>query len=126
MAKLRLSEKERIRAGVLSKVKAGGMTLAKGAELLSLSYRQMLRVHSRYLAEGAAGLKHGLRDVVSNHQITTSRRERVLELYQGKYGDFGPTLASEYLLKCDGERVQSRYACSKVVWRPKTICQTAK
>ena len=75
MSKLRLSEKERIRAGVLLKVKTGGMTLAKGAELLSLSYRQMLRIHFRYLADGAAGLKHGLRDVASNHQTTTSRRE---------------------------------------------------
>ena len=105
MSKLRLSEKERLRSGILLKVKSGGMTLAKGAELLSVSYRQMLRIHSRYLADGAAGLKHGLRDVASNHQITMSRRDRVLELYQGKYGDFGPTLASEYLLKHDGEKV---------------------
>ena len=123
MAKLRLSEKERIRAGVLSKVKTGGMTLAKGAELLSLSYRQMLRVHSRYMAEGVAGLKHGLRDVASNHQITTLRRERVLELYQGKYGDFGPTLASEYLLKCDGERVGvetlRQWLVSAGLWSPR-------
>lgn len=105
MSKLRLSEKERLRSGILLKVKSGGMTLTKGAELLSLSYRQMLRIHSRFMAEGAAGLKHGLRDVASNHQIIMSRRDRVLELYQGKYGDFGPTLASEYLLKHDGEKV---------------------
>ena len=95
MSKLRLSEKERIRADVLLKVKSGGMTLTKVAELLSVSYRQMLRIHARYMAEGAVALKHGLRDVASNHQITTSRRDRVLDLYQGKYGDFGPKLASE-------------------------------
>ena len=41
---------------------------------------------------------HGLR-------TSGSRRERVLKLYQGKYGDFGPTLGSEYLLNHDGEKV---------------------
>ena len=105
MWKLRLSEKERKRVEVLSKVKSGGMTKAKGAELLSLSYRQMRRIQARYLSSGAAGLKHGLRDVGSNHKIGTSRRDRVWELYEGKSGDFGPTLASEDLRKWDGERV---------------------
>ena len=36
MAKLRLSEKERIRVAALSKVKSGGMTLRKGAEFVAL------------------------------------------------------------------------------------------
>ena len=67
------------------------MTLSKGEERLTLSYRQMLRVHSRYLVSGSASLKHGLRDIESNHKIDLSRRDRVLELYKGKYGDFGPS-----------------------------------
>jgi transposase len=103
MGKLRLSGKERRRLEVLSKVKRGEIRLTKAAELLGVCYRQMLRIWKRYEAAGSAGLKHGLRDRVSNRRIEADRRERVLELYQAKYGDFGPTLAVEYLRKCDGE-----------------------
>jgi transposase len=103
MGKLRLSGKERGRLEVLSKVKRGDIRLTKAAELLCVCYRQVLRIWKRYEAEGSAGLKHGLRDRVSNRQIEAGRRERVLELYQAKYGDFGPTLAVEYLRKYDGE-----------------------
>lgn len=105
MGKLRLSQKERRRVEILSKVKHGGMTLRKAAELLGLSYRQMLRIHARYESEGNAGLPHGLRGRESNRRFESDRRERVLQLYQGKYGDFGPTLAVEYLRKVDGEQI---------------------
>jgi transposase len=105
MGKLRLSGKERRRLEVLAKVKRGDIRLTKAAELLSVSYRQVLRIWERYAREGSAGLKHGLRDRPSNRRIEAGRRERVLELYQGKYGDFGPTLAVEYLRKDDGEEV---------------------
>ena len=103
MGKLRLSGKERRRLEVLSKVKRGDIRLTKAAELLGVCYRQVLRIWQRYEAEGSAGLKHGLRDRVSNRRIEAGRRERVLELYQAKYGDFGPTLAVEYLRRYDGE-----------------------
>ncbi len=103
MAKLRLSAKERVGVEVLLKVSKSSISLAKASELLGVSYRQILRIWERYQSEGTAGLKHGLRDRESNRQIESGRRERVLELYQAKYGDFGPTLAVEYLEKIDGE-----------------------
>ena len=122
MGKLRLSKKERNRIEVLTKVKGGGLTLRKGAELLGLSYRQMLRVHARYVSEGNAGLRHGLRDQGSNRKISAERRERVLKLYEGKYGDFGPTLATEYLRKVDGEDVGietlRRWLVEAGLWTP--------
>ena len=92
MGKLRLSRKERLRLEILSKVRKG-RSLAKAAELIGVSYRQVLRIWQRFGAEGSLGLRHGLRDRPSNRQIEPGRRERVLELYQAKYGDFGPTLA---------------------------------
>ena len=103
MGKLRLSVKERARSEVLSKVSKSSISLAKASELLGVSYRQVLRLWERYQADGAAGLKHGLRDRASNRQFDRDRRARVLELYRAKYGDFGPTLAVEYLAKLDGE-----------------------
>ena len=70
-----------------------------------MSYRQVLRLWKRFQLDGASGLKHGLRDRVSNHRFDAGRRERVLELYRAKYGDFGPTLAVEYLGKLAGEEL---------------------
>jgi transposase len=103
MAKLRLSAKERDRCEILSKVAKSSISLSRAADLLGVSYRQVLRLWKRYQLDGASGLQHGLRDRASNRQFDAARRERVLELYQAKYGDFGPTLAVEYLVKCDGE-----------------------
>ena len=123
MGKLRLSRKERRRLEVLSKVRKGGINLAKAAELLNVSYRQVLRIWQRFEAEGGLGLKHGLRDRPSNRQIEPGRRERVLELYQAKYGDFGPTLALEYLRKADGEDLSKEtlrgWLIGAGLWRPR-------
>lgn len=103
MGKLRLSVKERQRVEVLLKVKRSEISLGKAAELLGVSYRQVLRIWRRYSAEGPEGLKHGLRDRCSNRTIESGRRARIMELYVAKYEDFGPTLAVEYLQKVDGE-----------------------
>lgn len=122
MGKCRVSEKERERAEVLSKVSKSSITLMKASELLGVSYRQMLRIWKRYEADGVAGLKHGLRDQPSNHRIEADRRDRVLELYQAKYGDFGPTLAVEYLSKLDGEALNKetlrRWLIEAGLWSP--------
>ena len=105
MGKLRLSKKERSRVDILAKITAGGLSLRKGAELLGLSYRQMLRIHERYKSDGASGLQHRLRGEKSNRRFESDRQERVLQLYETKYWDFGPRLAAEYLRKDDGEEL---------------------
>ena len=105
MGKIRLSVKERARAEVLSKVSKSSLSLGKAAELLGVSYRQVLRIWQRFSADGALGLKHGHRDQASNRRVDSARRSRVLALYEAKYHDFGPTLAAEYLSKYDGEEL---------------------
>lgn len=124
MGKSRLSSKERGRLDILSKVKLGVLTLVKAAALLSVSYRQIRRVYKRYLAEGSEGLKHGLRDHVSNHRIDLERRARILDLYSSKYEDFGPTLAVEYLCEVDGETLSEetlrRWLIEAGVWHVRT------
>ena len=123
MGKVRLSKKERSRVDVLSKINLGEMSLRKGAELLRLSYRQMLRVHQRYESEGNSGLRHRLRGEESNRSFDRGRRERVLQLYQAKYGDFGPRLAAEYLRKEDGEELSEetlrRWLIGAGLWQPR-------
>lgn len=104
MERLAMSMRERKRLEVFSRVKRGELSLVKAAAVLQLSYRQAKRVYGRYRREGDRGLVHGLRGRVSNRQTDSSLRARVLERYQQRYGDFGPTLAAEYLAK-DGLKV---------------------
>ena len=123
MAKLLLSRKERSWVEVLVKVRAKQLSQRAAAELLGMSYRQLQRIYVRYVAGGPEGLVHRLRTQVSNHGIDLKRRERIVELYQSKYHDFGPTLAAEYLLREDQERVSEetlrRWLIAAGLWQAK-------
>jgi hypothetical protein len=48
---------------------------------------------------------HRLRGRTSNRSVDPVKKSRVLKLYREKYGDFGPTLACEYLSKDDELKV---------------------
>jgi transposase len=100
METLVMSIKERRRLVVLAQVAAGRLTVASAAGLLGLSERQTRRVWKRYRPQGAAGLGHRLRGRAGNRRIEASVQRWAVELYRRHYGDFGPTLAAEYL----GER----------------------
>jgi transposase len=108
---------------VLRKVQKGALTLRTASKVLGVSYRQVRRIYGRYKAQGSAGLRHGLRGRHSNHRAADGRRQRIVELYEAKYGDFGPTLAAEYLKKRDGESVGvetlRRWLMDAGLWRPR-------
>src|SRR6185295_12185880 len=97
MGRLKLSAKERRRLELFTGVKGGKVSLLKAAELLQLSYRQAKRAYARYVQEGATGLGHRLRGRWSNRRGAVAQRAAILRRYQERYGDFGPTLAAEYL-----------------------------
>jgi hypothetical protein len=48
---------------------------------------------------------HGLPGRPSNRKIAAKRRQQAVKLVRAKYGDFGPTLGTEYLEERDGIRV---------------------
>jgi Helix-turn-helix domain len=102
METLLMSGKERKRLEVMGRVRRGELKLAKAAELLSVSYRQVKRIWKRYGELRAAGLVHRLRGRPSNRLRSGADRERAVALYREKYADFGPTLASEHLASDDG------------------------
>jgi transposase len=104
MERLEMSQKERQRLEVLNRVKRGDISLVKAAALLRLSYRQAKRVFRRFCREGDRGLLHRLRGQPSNRKADDAKRQQVLQRYQERYEDFGPTLAAEYLAK-DGLKV---------------------
>src|SRR3989337_2048045 len=102
-----MSARELTRVEVLSRVKAGTLSVQSAATLLVVSYRQAKRLVRRYRAEGAKGLKHQRAGRASNHARPTAERERVLALVREKYSGpvdvrFGPTLAAEHLASEDG------------------------
>src|SRR6202165_3304759 len=105
-----MSARELTRVEVLSRVKAGALSLRAAARVLAVSYRQAKRLARRYQAEGAKGLKHRSAGGASNHARPAAERERALALVREKYsgpvdGRFGPTLAAAHLASEDGVTV---------------------
>jgi transposase len=111
---------------VLSRVKAGTVSLGSAATLLAVSYRQAKRLARRYRTEGAKGLKHRSAGGASNHARPPAERARALALVREKYsgpvdGRFGPTLAAEHLASEDGVTVHHdtlrRWMVAAGLWR---------
>jgi len=97
METISMSQRERHRLEAFARVRRGEITLVKASELLGLSYRQAKRCLRRYRKEGDRGLVHRLRGQPSNRQTDARRKRRVLAVYEKKYADYGPTLATECL-----------------------------
>lgn len=100
-----MSQKERTRLKVLSRVKSGLLRLVEAAGQMGLGYRQAKRVWQRYRKEGDAGLVHRSRGRRSNRGTPEEVRRRALAAYAERYEGFGPTLAAEHLAKADGVHV---------------------
>jgi hypothetical protein len=93
-----MSEKERDRSRVFSRVRDGLIKLKDASRILRMSYRQAKRVYKRFCMEGDRGLVHRRRGRVSNRRKDPSFRRLVIERYKDRYHGFGPTFASEKLL----------------------------
>src|SRR3954464_10342325 len=102
MEQLTMSRIERTRLGVFARVKSKQITQVKAAELLGLSYRQVLRSYARYAKSGATGLTPASRGKASNRGVDAAHRGKVLAAYAAHYADFGPTLAAEQMLAREG------------------------
>jgi transposase len=78
-------------------VKQGKMTLKAAAGQMNISYRQGIRLYQAYREGRDAALIHGLRGKRSSRRTPEEKRKRVIEWYQSRYSDFGPTFATEKL-----------------------------
>ena len=121
METISMSRRERHRLEAFSRVRRGEITLVKASELLGLSYRQAKRCFGRYREEGDRGLVHRLRGRPSNRQADARQKRRVLAVYEKKYADYGPTLATECLKEEDGLEVAvetlRQWLLSAGLWR---------
>ena len=94
---LRLSQRDRDRLVVLEGIERGHWSQREGALQLGLSTRWVRKLLARRREEGDGGIVHRLRGRRSNRRIEEQVRERVMAEVRQRYGDFGPTLASERL-----------------------------
>ena len=94
-----MSKKERDWFRVLERVKKKEITLRQAAQIMGGSYRQCLRKYKRYRQEGEKGLVHRGRGQASNRAKDREARKGIIDRYQERYEDFGPTLAAEKLAK---------------------------
>jgi transposase len=100
-----MSQRERSRLVMMSRVREKAMTIKESSEVMGVSYRQGRRIHKRYTEEGDKGLIHRNRGQPSNRSKPPEVKEAVIALYRERYWDFGPTLVSEKLLERDGYQI---------------------
>jgi len=102
---LAMSQRERSRLVMMTRVRAKAMTIGEASEVMGTSYRQGRRIYKRYREEGDRGLIHRNRGQPSNRRKPSEVKGKVLALYREQYWDFGPTLAVEKLEERDGYEV---------------------
>lgn len=99
---VRMSLRELKKLNVLHAVLDKRFTQKVAAAKLDLSERQVRRLVKSIREFGDGGIVHRGRGRPSNRKHPDRFKAVVLKLYQQKYSDFGPTLASEKLLELDG------------------------
>lgn len=97
-----MSGKELRRVHVIRQVVAKQLTQKEAGTLVGLTDRQIRRLQRRVEQEGDRGLVHRGRGKPSNRRIPEPRKAKALQLYEQRYGDFGPTLAAEKLAERHG------------------------
>lgn len=121
--KLIMSKKELRRKSIFDLVKLGQLTQVDASKRLRLSYRQTKRAYQDYLKLGDEGLIHKNRGKVSSNAKSPEMKESVLALYEEKYWDFGPTLASEKLLEDDAYKLHAEtlrlWLKEAGIWQPR-------
>ena len=123
---LAMSQRERTRLVMMTRVREKAMTIKEAAEVMGVSYRQSRRIYKRYKEEEDRGLIHRNRGQPSNRGKAPEIKEIVLALYGEQYWDFGPTLAAEKLMERDGYEVEHetlrRWLLAAGLWKRQRRC----
>lgn len=97
-----MSQRDRDRLKVLHEAERGHLTQKQAGERLKLSERWVRELVARLREEGDGGILHRLRGRASKRKIPEAVRAKAVGWVKREYGDFGPTLAAEYLAKEHG------------------------
>jgi hypothetical protein len=95
--RLLLSRRDRDRLKVLHEVRKGHITQRQAAEQLKLTERWIGEMTRRVAERGDKAVIHGLVGKRSQRKIAERIEKRAVGIITREYGDFGPTLAQEYL-----------------------------
>ena len=98
---LKMSAKELSRLEVMQRLKEKRLKQKEAAEMLNIGVRQVKRLLRAYRSSGAPGLVSQRRGQASHNQMDEKVKRKVLNLLQGKYKGFGPTLACEKLVEVE-------------------------
>jgi hypothetical protein len=99
----RMSCQEIDRHEVMKRVERQELNLIEASEQLHLSYRQTKRLWGAYKNLGILGILS--KNKGKNRSFPQDFKDQVMAAVQGKYSDFGPTLASEKLKEIDGLKI---------------------
>jgi DNA-binding Lrp family transcriptional regulator len=98
--RIEMDQEERDRLQWLKQAKRRQIRQREAAERMGVTERWVRKLLWRMRREGDRVVVHGLRGRPSNRQLTAAVREKAVRiLSQEVYRGFGPTLASEYLLR---------------------------
>jgi len=97
-----MSLKEADRYAVILQVIGRTMGQSDAALWLNISVRQVKRLARAIRQDGAQGAVSKRWGVPSNRRISQSTRDKFVGVVREHYGDFGPTLACEYLVEQHG------------------------
>jgi hypothetical protein len=101
-----MTQRDRDRLVVLKKAQKRLITQEQAAGELEITPRQVRRLLRRLKKEGDRAVIHKLRGQPSNRKTEEKTRQKIVQILSGEvYGDFGPTLASEYLAARHGIRI---------------------
>jgi len=100
-----LSVKEVEKLRIIHKVMDKQIRQVDGARLLDLSDRQVRNIIGKIKVDGDKGIAHGNRGRRASNKIAGELEEKITAIIEQKYADFGPTLASEKLLKHEGIKI---------------------
>ena len=100
-----MNSKEQNRLQVLNGVMERHWSMAEAAMLMGVSERHGWRLLAEYRKEGAAGLAHKNRGRKPSNATSTSIRDLVVALAQGRYKDINHTHLSELLSEREGVRL---------------------
>jgi predicted DNA-binding protein (UPF0251 family) len=118
-----MSQKERDRLQVLREAKKKQITQKQAGEQMGVTERWVRKLLARMRKEGDGAVVHRLRGRESNRKIAERVREKAVALVKREYGDFGPTLAREYLAERHGIEVSRetlrQWMMGAQLWKPR-------
>ena len=99
METLTMSSKEISRLEVMQKLDEKRLSQKEASTILGVSVRQIKRLLKSYREKGAKGLVSKHRGRKGNNRLNEKVLKKALDLLNGKYKGFGPTLAREKLVE---------------------------